>query len=124
MGKYMSETAKNVRYDKIQEAIEAEVHRLADEYKFDNGEYREGERGIRKISEEKLDDEAYQYACEKILSIIDENFKNKEIYWIIDVMLQENFDNEPHPDNPYAIRKKNHSIDAELTPMGIMFNVK
>lgn len=130
MTKYLNETSKEVRYDKIQSAIEEQIHKLADEYTEKHGTLRvDDEHGEYRISETQLDDEAYEWACSELLDRIDNTISNDELYWIVDVMLNENFGHEPHPKNPYAVRKKTvpslePTLTAELTPFGIMFNIK
>lgn len=124
MVKYLNETSKSFRYDKIQQAIEENIHKLAEKYIEENGNEVVTEDGVAKISDEKLTDIAYIHACEEFLDMVDKYFCNKELYWIVDIMLSDNFDNTPHPDNPYAVKKQKPDIMADLTPFGIMFNVK
>ena len=125
MPKYLNEVNKNYRYDKIQQAIEECIHRLADEYMEKNNDARVSDFGTEYTpSEETLTDEAYEHACEQFLSKIDDVFGSQELYWIIDLMLSENFECTPHPRNPYTVRKTKPSIMAELTPFGLMFNTK
>ena len=130
MTKYLNETSKSFRYEKIQEAIENKIHKLADEYKDQNGTKRiDDEHGAYEITEEKLDDEAYDWACDELLDRIDNSINDDELYWIVDIMLQENFGHEPNERNPYAVRQKTvppmePQMEAELTPFGIMFNIK
>ena len=115
MTKYLSETSKSFRYEKIQEALEKKVHELAEAY-----------IGCHQGQDEaKLDDEAYTIACKVMMDKVEKIMEDRELYWIFDIMLQESFGHEPSQDNPYAIRKKPEPrLEAELTPMGIMFNIK
>jgi len=133
MGKYMSETAKDVRYDKIQAAIESQIHKLADQYRETADRVRcdhdeDGNWHEWHVSETQIDDESYEWACEKLLEKIEDTFDDEELYWIVDIMLEENFDHKACSNNPYAVhkteQKKESKIGAELTPFGIMFNIK
>ena len=107
--KYLNEVAKSSRYEKIHESVENQIHKLSENYIQENGTKRvednHGEIREYELTEEKLDDEAYEYACEKFMRNVEDTFGSGDIYWIFEIMLADSFDYTPSKENPYAVRK-------------------
>ena len=116
--KYMSETTKSARYEKIHEAVEKTIHRLAEQYIQEHGTHRiEDDHGqIREyeLSEEKLDEEAYDVSCERFMQSIENSIGNEDIYWIFEIMLADSFGYIPNKENPYAVRKPTVSVGISV----------
>ena len=125
--KYLTETSKAARYDKIVDGVEKAIHKIAEDYIYDNGDTRieddHGDCHTYRLSEEQLDNEAYEYAFEEFLSGVEELFGAEEVYWIIEIILQDLFEYEPSKRNPYAIRKSKGNMSVNLAPYGISVNI-
>ena len=116
--KYMSESSKSARYEKIHEAVEKTIHNLAEKYIQDHGTHRiEDDHGqIREydLTEDKLDEEAYNEACDTFMKSIEDAIGNEEIYWIFEIMLADSFGYIPNKENPYAVRKPTVSVGISV----------
>ena len=121
--KYLSEVSKSARYEKIHESVEKAIHKIAEAYMDEHGTERvednHGKIKVYNITEEKLDDEAYNYACEKFMETIENSLGAEDIYWIFEIILEDSFGYVPSQKNPYAVRKP--TLKVALSPFGFPY---
>lgn len=123
----MDEMKKHVcahRYEKICESIAKEVNELAEDYEMREGktrmEFEDGQANVYEIKESQLHREAIKYGCQEVLERIEDIFGSEEIYWVTELILEDEFEYDVSPQNPY--RKKQHEMlkyRAEMSVMGI-----
>lgn len=100
----VTENSKSYRYEKIEEATVEKIHQIADEYI---------EKSKKGKNEDELYQEAYQYACNTLIERIGSAFGQGDMFWIYEIILEENFDYYPTAKNPYAVRKPRKDITDE-----------
>ena len=90
----MSENVKKVfRYDKIEKSIIDSVNKIAFGYSKSNPNH---------ITDEVLlDDAAYSYACKVVVNKM--SVLSKDIGYITEIIVADNFDYVPQKKNPYVL---------------------
>lgn len=115
------ESVKSYRYDKMCEAITENIHRMADinisKIKEDNWNI-DGEE----MDEEELDQKAYTKACNDLINTIKATCGEAELYWLVELILEDSFDYIPSKRNPFAVRRPTDKNDRPLNPYKMMIN--
>ena len=107
----VTESSKSYRYEKIADAITERVHQLADLYKASN----------TNNEVKDIDQESYNWACQKQMKDIKATFGDGPFYWIVEIILQDSFDYQPEYRNPYALHKrKEPDMEIRINPYKLM----
>ena len=102
----MSENIKKVfRYDKIENSIVESVNKIALGYAKSNPNHI--------VDEMMLDDASYKYACKVVISKM--NVVSRDLGYIAEIIIADNFDYIPQKTNPYAL--SGTSVDDRFARM-------
>jgi len=102
----MSENVRKAfRYDKIEKSIVDSVNKIALSYAKCNPKLI--------ADEEKLDDDSYGYACKLVVNKM--SVLSKDMGFITEIIIADNFDYTPQKNNPYVVTGT--SVDDKYTRM-------
>ena len=113
---------KSHRYEKIRDSIINKVRSRAEDLFTKNGLTRisddHGKIRKYKITELEADRESILAACDEILENIEDMFGSVDIYWITEIILNEEFGCSLSIKNPYKIEKKKGKLTVEISETG------
>lgn len=114
----VQESSKSYRYEKMCEAIINRIHKIADkkaeDIRFESGFKNEI------IEEEEIDVQAYEYACKEFMKFIEGLAGQDELYWLVEIILEDAFDYTPSQRNPFAVRKISAEKSKVINPYKMM----